>query len=192
MENESENARPKSPGAAGQGGSSSAPGVPKKNEGLSAEDWSLVALVLLSFVGFVVSAFSTRGSFQYWLVIAPLFALVSIFAAWTRERRRGQSAQEILKLQVLHWLVLPVSVYLIYRLEMSGRLDAGDAGVVALLAIAITTFLAGVHFDWRLGLVGVALGIGAFGAALVEEYFWLIGLAAVVAGGIVFWFRRKA
>ncbi len=168
------------------------PVVSAKAEGLSIEDGSLVALVALSFVGFVVSAFSTKGGLQYWLFVAPLFAVVSIYAAWSRGRKRGQSASEILKLQILHWLVLPISVFLIYRLELSGRLDAGDAGVVALLAIAITTFLAGVHFDWRLGLVGVALGVGAFGAALVEEYFWLIGMLALVAGGVVFLLRRKS
>jgi hypothetical protein len=158
---------------------------------MSGEDWSLVALVVLSFVGFGIAGFSARGSFQYWLVIAPVFAIISIYTAWSRERVRGESASGILKIQVLHWLVLPISVYLVYQLQLNGRLDKGDAGVVELLAIAITTFLAGVHFDWRLGLVGAALGIGAFGAAVVEEYFWIVGLIAVVVGAMVVWFRRK-
>lgn len=176
-------------GAAASAGVSSA--SPAARGGMSGEDWSLIALVVLSFVGFGIAGFSARGSFQYWLVVAPVFALISIYTAWTRARARGESAPGILKTQILHWLVLPIAVYLVYQLQVTGRLDKGDAGVVALLAIAITTFLAGVHFDWRLGLVGAALGIGAFGAAIVEEYFWIVGLVAVVVGGTVFWLRRK-
>jgi len=160
--------------------------------GFTLEDWGLVALVALSLVGFALADFSAVQGFRYWVYVSPAFAAVSIFVSWSRARRRDESVPEILRSQLLHWATLPVAVYLIYLLGTTGRMNAADAGLVALLSIAIITFLAGVHFEWRLAVVGAALAVGALAGAIVEQFFWIFGFVVVVLGVGVFLWRRRA
>lgn len=170
-----------------------APGAPaRKPAGLfEPEEWALVGLGALSLIGFVLTRYSAERSFTYWMWVAPLFALVSLYTGWTRAKRHGESTGDILRTQLLHWSVLPVGIFLVYRLQATGQLDRQDAGLGMLLAISLTTFLAGVHFDWRLGVLGVALALGAVAAVLIEEYFWVILLVAVGAVAVAWWTRRR-
>lgn len=146
-----------------------------------AEELILVALAVLSLVGVAVADYSARDSLNYWLAMAPVFAGASIFAGWTRARHRGETVTTIVRRQIFHWSALPLAMYLIYVLEGSGRLNREVAGLVALLMLGLTTFLAGVHFDWRLAVVGVLLGVTAVCAALVEEFFWFLLIPGVIA-----------
>jgi hypothetical protein len=170
-----------------------APGsAPRKPSGLfEPEEWALVGLGVLSLIGFVLTRYSAGRSFTYWMWVAPLFAVVSLFTGWTRAKRHGESTGEILRTQLLHWSVLPVAIFFVYRLQTTGQLDRQDAGLGMLLAISLTTFLAGVHFDWRLGVLGVALALGAVAAVLIEEYFWVILIVALGAVAVAWWTRRR-
>jgi len=150
----------------------------------------LALLAVLSVGGVAVADFSAKDGLDYWLVMVPVFAGASIFAAWRRSRSEGQSIPHIVRRHVVHWSALPLAMYLIYVLEQTGRLNREVAGLVALLTLAVTTFLAGVHFDWRLGVLGIVLGIGAACAALIEEFFWVFLIAAAVAVAVlVVWHR---
>jgi hypothetical protein len=63
---------------------------------------------------------------------------------------------------------------------------------LALLSLALATFLAGVHFEWRFMVVGVILGAAVAGTAFVEQLIWMIIipiLALVVL--IIFWWKRN-
>jgi hypothetical protein len=158
---------------------------------LGPEETVLASLAVLSIGGMAIADFSARFGFWYWLAMVPIFVAASLFAGWARARRRGETALRILQKQVLHWATLPLAVYLVYLLEKTGRLNREDAGLVALLALAVTTALAGVHFDWRLGVLGALLGITAACAALVEEFFWLLLIPAVAAAAIAILWRKR-
>lgn len=72
-------------------------------------------------------------------------------------------------------------------------MNSADAGLVALLILALSTFFAGIYSDWRLIFVGLFLGSAVAGAALVEEFIWLalIPVVVIFAGAIVWWYYRK-
>jgi hypothetical protein len=159
---------------------------------LRGEELLLAGLAVLSMVGIAIADFSASFSFRYWIAMAPLFAGVSLFTGWSRARTRGRSVATILRVQLLHWSVMPVAVYLVYLLESTGRLNREDAGLVALLSLAVTTFLAGVHFDWRLSVIGAVMAVGAILAALVEEFFWIFLLLALPVIAVMVWRRRNA
>jgi hypothetical protein len=159
---------------------------------LRTEEFLLGGLAVLSMVGIAIADFSANFSFRYWIAMVPVFAGVSLFAGWSRARTRGQSVAAILRAQLLHWSVMPVAVYLVYLLQSTGRLNREDAGLVALLSLALTTFLAGVHFDWRLSVIGVVMAAGAILAALVEEFFWIFLLLALPVIAVLVWRKRSA
>lgn len=155
-----------------------------------AEEITFAVLVLLSIVGIAVSDFSTQYGLTYWMVMVPLFAAASIFSGWFRARGHGQSVAGILWRQAFHWAAAALAVYLIYLFERTGRVNDEDAGLVTLLVLALTTFLAGVHFDWRLALLGLVLGAAAAAAALIEQFFWVLSLPALLVGLVVIYWRK--
>lgn len=158
---------------------------------LQLEEALLVGLIGLSILGIGITDFSRNLALWYWLAMVPVFAAVSIWVGWKRARKLGDSVARILLTQLLHWAALLLAVYLIYLFQYTGRVNYADAGLVALLALALTTFLAGVHTDWRFCVLGIVLGMTAGAAALVEEFFWVLLLLAVFAGAlIVFWKRH--
>jgi hypothetical protein len=161
-------------------------------KGLHLEEWALAALGLLSIVGFGLTRFSADRSFRYWLYVSPLFAAVSLFSGWNKARKEGESIGDILRVQILHWASLPLAIFVVFRLESTHQLSGPDAGLVTLLTIALLTYLAGVHFDWRMAVLGVALAIGALAAVLVAAFFWVFLVVALGAGAVAWSWRRRA
>jgi hypothetical protein len=72
-------------------------------------------------------------------------------------------------------------------------MNDADAGLVALLVLAVATFFAGVYSDWRIIFVSIFLGSAVAGAALVEEFIWLalIPVVVIIVAAIVWWHYRK-
>jgi len=159
---------------------------------LGVEEISFIALLVLAIGGMAVEDYSASSGLSYWLVVIPVFGAVSVANGWRRARARGKSVSSVLRSHLLHWSTLVVAVYLIYLLEITGQLNRQDAGLVALLCLSLTTLLAGIHLDWRLAILGVLLAVSTACSALVEEFFWILLIPAVIAGAIVVWLSRKS
>lgn len=160
---------------------------------LHTEEAILITLMALSAVGIGVTNFKPVESFWYWAAMAPVFGAVSIYMGWSKARQRGEGMSRIVWVQVLHWAGLLAAVALIYLLfDPAGRINNNQLAFICLLALALTTFLAGVHFDWRFMIVGIVLGACVAGAAFVEQVMWMVVIpiaAALVL--IVFWWKRS-
>jgi len=152
-----------------------------------------LTLIALSTIGIGITNFWPVESFWFWAAMVPVFGLTSIFIGWSKARRRGAGVARIIRLQVLHWLGLLAGLFLIYYLlNPTGRIDYNQLALITLLALSLTTFLAGVHFDWRFMVVGIVLGASVAGAAFMEQFIWVIIIPIIAAIGlIVFWWQRK-
>lgn len=134
----------------------------------------LIFLVIVSLVGIGISDFSQKYGFYFWLGTAPVFGLASLIIGWSHARHSGQSWFQILGKQLFHWLALALVMCMIYLFQYTGRLNNTDAGIMAMMALSLTTFLAGVHFDWRFYLIGIFLGGATIAIAFIEQFFWLM------------------
>ncbi len=174
-----------------------APGAPAGGRSFAkkvhTEEAILLTLMALSAIGIGVTNFKPVESFWYWAAMAPVFGLVSIYIGWSKARRRGEGMSRIIWVQVLHWVGLFAAIVLIYFLfRRTGRIDYNQLALMSLLVLALTTFLAGVHFDWRFMIVGAVLGVCVAGAAFVEQVLWVIVIPIVAALAlIVFWWKRS-
>lgn len=151
-----------------------------------------LTLIALSTIGIGVTNFWPVESFWYWVAMAVVFGLCSIYLGWAKARKRGEGATRIIRIQVLHWVGLLAALFLIFYLfHPTGRLDYNQLALITLLALALTTFLAGVHFDWRFMVVGVILGLAVAGAAFLESIIWVIIVPVVALIGLaIFWWQR--
>ena len=153
----------------------------------------LLGLLLLSGAGIALTDFAPSKGFWYWVAMAPLFWGGSIFMEWSRVKQRGENRFKIIRRQIIHWVGYLVAVHLVFLLNYTGRMNSADAGLVALLVLAVSTFFAGVYSDWRIIFVSIFLGSAVAGAALVEEFIWLalIPVVVIIVAAIVWWHYRK-
>lgn len=156
------------------------------------EEIVLVILVLLSGVGVVVNDYgSAQTAFRIWLWMTPVFGIVSTIAAWGAAQRRGEPVGAILPTQIAHWLGVVGAVLLIYVLQIYGRMTSEAAGSAVLVVLALSAFLAGVHTDWRLSVLGIVLGLAVVGFAYVERVALVIVPVLLVALiGLILYMRR--
>ena len=149
------------------------------------EEVAFLGLVVLSVIGESVSNYSPIISFWYWLSMIPVFAATAIVTEWSRARAAGQSAMEVIGIQVVHWGGTVIGLFATYTLWHVGRLGNEHTGLIVLLLLALTTFLDGYHVGWRFYLTGVLLFIYTIVAALLKAVIWvalLIAIPVVVFG----------
>ncbi|MEX1000453.1 MAG: hypothetical protein WD000_10935 [Thermodesulfobacteriota bacterium] len=153
----------------------------------------LITLIVLATVGIAITNFRPFESFYFWVAMVPVFGLSSLYIGWTKARNRGEGISRIIWVQLLHWIGLLAAIGLIYLMySTTGRIDNNQLALLTLLSLALATFLAGVHFEWRFMVVGVILGAAVAGAALIEQVIWMIiiPIAAIIVLAI-FWWKRK-
>lgn len=156
------------------------------------EEIVLVILVLLSGVGVIVNDYgSAQTAFRIWLWMTPIFGIVSTCAAWGAAQRRGEPVGAVVPTQVVHWLGVLGAVMLIYVLQVYGRMTSEAAGSAVLVVLALSAFLAGVHTDWRLSVLGIVLGLTVIGFAYLERVALVIVPVLLVAlVGLILYMRR--
>jgi hypothetical protein len=143
----------------------------------------MIGLIGLSIIGIGITDFSPADSYKYWVAMVPIFCGACLILEWSRVRGRGYRWTTLLRTQLLHWAGLLVAVRLVFEMLHKGRLDNENTGLVILLLLALSAFIAGIHLGWRLCLVGGFLAVALLAATYLEEYVWIlliIGLAVLV------------
>jgi len=148
-----------------------------------------IALVALSVIGIGVMDFSEKFALWYWLSMAPIFAGASLALTWKTAHQHDATAGRHIRRQLFHWLVLVVALLLVFLMQKYGTLAPGSAGLMALLMLAITCLLAGVHFEWRMAVLGGILTMTFIAGVFVESFFWILLVPAII--GIVLLAKGK-
>ena len=152
-----------------------------------------LAMLLLSFIGLIVTDLFQQGSFDYWRVMVPLFAVMSIgLSSYLRRKKHLITFVKIWQ-EILHWLGLIVAVYLFSVFVQMGIIGRFQAALGTIILLALTTYLAGIYLDVGFVIIGIVLGIFAAGAALMAEYLYtiMLPLTLIVALVIIYIAHKK-
>ena len=103
---------------------------------------------------------------------------------WVHEPR-GTAWWKAALRTALHWLGVLVAIELVYVFIDAGRLTNADTGLLNGTILALGTFTSGVHTNWRLVVIGTALGLGTAAVAYIEQYLWILFALALLALGII-------
>jgi hypothetical protein len=139
-----------------------------------------LAMLALAFFAIATSDVSGERTHSFWTALLVIYAV----AAYTVDRLySGISFKDVRRALsiALHWIGVFAAMVFIYFFATSGRIANADIGLTYGLILALGTFLAGVHSNWRLMVVGGALGFGTVGVAFIEEYLWVLFGIAVLA-----------
>lgn len=152
-------------------------------------DVAIIVLVTLAIGGIAVMDFTEAYGFWYWLAMIPVFGGVGVFLAWRAHHHDPDHRPLLLRRQFIHWCAAVLGILLTFLMLDAGIVDRSSAGLVALLVLTLATTMAGIHFEWRLAVLGVILMATLAAAVIAEHFFWVLLPLAVIA--VVLIARRR-
>lgn len=140
----------------------------------------IAVMIVTSLFGVASAEADWSRSRLYWLLLTALFGIGALILVWMRQGKGLPSGAMLMRLGA-HWLGMLGVVVITFFLVTNNQITDGQAGIMLSLSLALTTFLCGVYFDWRLIGVGIALAVVAPASALMQENLLMIILIGVLA-----------
>jgi hypothetical protein len=166
-----------------------APGKRSRFRSWLARDWPYATMLVLAFVGVTF-----RMSVAYWVVLTPLFGIISMVAGW-RHVALPEERVPMLYALALDWLALIVAIFVLYNYSVGAVLNANAMSLSLMTLLALGTFVAGVQARvWRISAVGTILltAVPIIGW-LDNSIMFLAAIAVLViaVGGVIRWVTRR-
>jgi hypothetical protein len=154
----------------------------------------LCAMLILALAGMGFTQASESGSWEFWLFIVVVYAALSLWRSWQSAKQAGPSVGKRLVGELSHWGKLLVVLFVLLMPERREIVNRDSAPYFALMMLALSCCLAGVHVDWRLLVLGVVLMIMSVAMAMLEQYvvvLWLIMIAVAGVGAAFFYLQSQ-
>lgn len=149
-----------------------------------------VSLILLIFstIGILFTSSSLQFAFRYWCIAIPIFAILCIWLSWYVSRTHEMMEGSTVWHEILHWLGLLLAVYVVSIFVSNSIITSLVGALFVSLLLALTLFLAGVHFDGMFLLLGILIGVLAVASVYFVKYITVIIIpAAVIVGLLLIW-----
>jgi hypothetical protein len=147
-----------------------------------------IAMLLLALAGVIL-----RLPVDYWIIITPIFALISIIEGWSHFRTRNDKLGLAFRI-ALNWAAVLLSIYVFDNNSVQGvmTVNAKDLAIITLLALG--TFIAGVQAHvWQISAVGALLFLSVPGVGWLDNSPLILAAATaviIVVGGAVWWIEE--
>ena len=161
-------------------------------------DIGFLLMIALAWIGAVYTTFNVESSRWYWQWLIPIFGLICIITQWYHVESTLKTRTIMVARQLLHWGVVLLMTFLVFMASGQNAyidtLDDRQASFVLMYTLTLSTFLAGIYFDWRLCVVAVFLIISAIVNVLLSNtaplLVWMGGMviAAYLLGD--WWYNR--
>jgi hypothetical protein len=138
-------------------------------------------LVLLVMVGLFLSNFAVNKALGYWELMFPVFGVACVWHELAGGAAYVKPLWRVLLRQFFHWMFPIVAVRVLFLQHARGEMSADSVALVVLVLLALTCFLAGIHFDNSFVWVSLVLVAAAIIGTEVETYLWLIAVLGAVA-----------
>lgn len=139
-------------------------------------------MLILAFFGILLTDIRASGGWEYWKWTIPVYALLGLWLSWYTRRTKDTISPITLGHELLHWLGLFASIFLVSVYVEMGILSRSLAGLVALTLLALTIFIAGVYIETTFLLVGLILGVFASLVAITVKYLYAFSIPVLLIG----------
>ncbi|MGB0596147.1 MAG: hypothetical protein ACPGLY_05625 [Rubripirellula sp.] len=152
-----------------------------------------VLMLLLALGGMGLTQSLESGAWEYWVFVVLVYASIGVWKAIRSARHASRSVRQGVVREISHWGTLVGFLGVLFFLEQRQVVDRQSASSFALMLLALSCFMAGVHLDWQLLLLGGVLTIMLVALALLAQYeIALWGIMLGVAFAAILFFRFKA
>lgn len=104
-------------------------------------------LGVMVMIGLFLSNYSSERARYYWCPMFPIFGLACLAHELAAGRAYEFALWRILLRQALHWIGPIVAVKILFMQHARGQMSTDAVALTIILLLAVTCFLAGVHFD---------------------------------------------
>jgi hypothetical protein len=160
-----------------------------------ASQWILHDILFVSMLFLALTGVILRLSLMYWVVLTPIFGLVSIAEGWRHVHSRGERVGLACRVAAI-WGALLMCIYLLYGGGVGGVMNLNASSLATTILLALGMFVAGVQARvWQISAVGAVLFLAAPGLGWLDQSSLLVtavAFALIVLGGIVWWIRHRA
>lgn len=148
-------------------------------------------MLVLAFIGLIITDIRDDGGWDYWLFVVPFYAVLALCLSWFLRLRKQSHAVAYVWHEILHWLGVMLSIYLVFQLVQIGLLNRFAASLQVVTLLALGVFIAGVYIEISFLIVGLLLGCGVIAVALFAEYLYTIAAILVVISAILLYFLSR-
>lgn len=162
--------------------------------GWKTQFYVLCAMLLMALVGMGLSQAMENGAWAYWLFVVVVYAGLGMWRTTRKAKQEGRPVKALISRELIHWSVLLAFLGILLLLERREIIDRESASDFALLLLAFSCCLAGLHFDWLLLIMGIVLTVMLVAMATLEQYavvLWLIMIAVTIGAAAFFYYRSK-
>jgi len=141
------------------------------------------ALGVMVMIGLFLSNYSSEKARFYWCAMFPIFGLACLAHELAGGRAYEIPLWRILLRQGLHWIGPIIAVKILFLQHARGQMATDAVALTIILLLAVTCFLAGVHFDRSFYWVSAFLALAAVIGTEIETYLWFVVVLLLI--GIV-------
>ncbi|QDS86251.1 hypothetical protein EC9_04110 [Rosistilla ulvae] len=176
---------------------SSADKVDSKAHSKSGGAWTtrlgiLCAMLVLAIAGIGFTQATDTGAWEYWLFVVLVYAALGLWKSVRSAKQAGQSIHKTIIRELSHWGILVGFLAALLMLERREIINRDSASYFAVMLLALTCCLAGVHIDWLLLVVGISLTLMVLAMAMLEQLSaWIIMILVACVAVAIFYFKSK-
>lgn len=141
-----------------------------------------IAMLILAFIGIVLTDLHESGGWEYWKWTVPVYAVMALWLSWYERRSRETVSPITIWHEALHWFSLFAVIVLVEVYVNMGLLSRSVASLVALTLLSMTIFTIGIYVESTFILIGVVLGIFAAVVAIAIKFLYAFTIPALVIG----------
>jgi len=141
-----------------------------------------IVMLVLAFIGIVVTDLHTSGGWEYWKWTVPIYAAMALWLSWYERRSRDTVSPITIWHELLHWFGLFAVILLIEVYVHMGLLSRSVASLFALTILSLTVFTIGIYIESTFILIGIVLGIFAAVVAIAIQYLYAFTIPALLIG----------
>lgn len=145
-----------------------------------------LTMLVLGFIGVIVTDVSKTGAWNYWRFLAVVYGVLSLCLSWHLRRKAWKTALVTLWHEVAHWAGLIGAIFVSSYVVSAGLVGRFEASIMTLLLLALATFLAGIYIESTLIAIGIILGLFALGIAFIDAYFYNVLLPFALLAILVY------
>ncbi len=167
-------------------------GIPKMKP-FYVSQWFLNDILFITMLSMAFAGVIFRLPIIYWIILTPLFGLISIAEGWSHFHTRGERLGLAYRVAAI-WCALLLCIYLLYSSSVQGVLNANASSLAVMTLIALGTFVAGVQARvWQICGVGALLFLSVPGVGWLDQSPLLFAAATgviVLLGGLIWWIKQ--
>ena len=167
----------------------------QKNSFIQRHYWKIHAiiafiLILLSFIGVLLTNFIPSTAWKYWNISIPIFALLCIGLNWADNQSHPYKLTLLFK-EILHWGSILLTIYLVSIFVHYGLVSNIDAGLFVLTLLALGTFMAGIYLNRTFFIISFIQALFVCSTIFFIKYLILISIILIILFLLLLFWRAR-